>query len=201
MPVKTRGRPKPSSSLQTSETVSSKDDSKLTSFEEDESLRLIYSELSPSQVTAARLESIGTIDRQLIASQCGVDPQTITTWRKDEKYKKLVALNLSIIDRLSRDSRIAAVKQIIAPAFAELSKRMSDPKEISTTSTKDLIFIITSMNKEIRLDSNFATDKDSDNDLVDLQRRRSHLQAEQQAEMQRLKDSNKIIEFPRVANG
>jgi hypothetical protein len=205
MPIGKRQRPSqlpviPEEPVFTSNADTS-DTSKLTTYQEDENLRLIYSELSPAQINAARLESMGMIDRQLIASQCGVTPETITSWRSNPRYKQLVGLNLSIIDRLSRDSRISSVKQIIAPAFAELSKRMSDNNELKAMSTKDLILIITKMSNEIRMDTTVAVDDQSENDLVDLQRRRAYLQAEQQQEINRLKDNGKIIELPKAMNG
>ena len=174
------------------------------SSKEEDVFNDLYEKLSPSQVKAAQLESTGTTDLRLIASHVEVTTRTISNWRNDEDYKKLISLQVAIIDRISREQRIAFAKQIVAPALAELMKRMSDPKEIKVMATKDLVTMIEKINKEIRMDSTVATDNsENSNEIAELQRRRKHLLAEQAVQVEKLKNNNNILEFPKqvVSNG
>ena len=198
MPVKERKRPAFNNDTEeVTPLVESKDRADATYFEAED-LREIYSDLSPQQINAARLESTGLIDRSIIASQVSVTPATISSWRKNPKYQQLVNLNIAIIERISREQRVSIAKLVLAPIAAELIKRVNDPKITEFMPIRDLVDIYTKMNKENRLDSTFANDKSEDNDLIDLQKRRNYLAAEQQRQIENLKSDDRIIELPKL---
>lgn len=168
---------------------------------DNEDLNYAYSQLTPQQIQAARFESFGISDRQLIANKVGVSPATISGWRKNDYYKKVIKVNVTIIENYGRKFRADVARQIIAPVYMELASRTNDPTQLIKMNTKDLLEILTKMTKEIRLDTIIASDNEGENDLVDLQRRRNALIADQAKAIEDLKEDGKIIQMPRAENG
>jgi len=165
---------------------------------ENDGMAEAYAYLNQNQITAARMESVGIIDRATIATQVNVSPETISTWRSNEYYKKVIAINTGIIDRMSREHRLKCVKTILAPAYAELIKRMEDKKELDDLRIAELLEIIRTMGREVRLDTpkfdSLGEDKD---ELIELQRRHENaMLVARDIEIDKLLQNEKFISLP-----
>lgn len=168
---------------------------KLTEIENDE-LNQCLAYLKPNQLKSAMLEASGT-SKQLIAAQLGLSPQTITSWKNDINYRKVIDINLALLDRQGREFRVKQVKNIIAPAYIELAKRMNDPVELANMEVMDIAKILKIMTNEIRMDLNEAADSGSEySELTDLQKRRNHIYAMQNSAIDDLESNSNIIQLP-----
>lgn len=167
--------------------------------EQQVELEIAYSELSPEQINCARLESTGISDRQTLATQFGKDVGTITSWRNNSNYQKIVKINLLYIQKVTREFRVDCSRQIIRNLSAEMIQRTNDPSRLAVMDTKDIADMLVKFNKEVRIDCDDGLPTgDFENDIMDLQRRRQLL-AKQQIEIERLKNNSNIVELPESA--
>jgi hypothetical protein len=159
-----------------------------------------YNNLSQPQLIAARMESSGIRDRGIIAQHCNVNPVTITNWRNDPFYNKIIELNTKILERINKKFREDNVKVIIAPGYAEIIRRVHDIDYIKNVDLKVLIDLLSKLNRETRMDSFIPTgdDKSKAEDLIDLQNRR-RLMIENKKEKDTMQVDARIIEFPKQA--
>ena len=173
-------------------------DNGLTQGESDD-LSFAIANLKPLQIKAAMLESSGT-SRTLISEQLGIAVVTLNVWNQNEYYKKIIMINSTVLERQGRDFRIKQVKQIIAPAYVELIKRMRDPAKLAVMETKDIVDLITKMSREIRSELVITTKEDAEegSELADLQRRRTHLAALKNQAIESLEHDSNIIQFPKI---
>lgn len=198
-PIKKK-RPEPSLPIEPSKLP--EDQVELTESEQDE-LNFIYGQLNSKQIMAARYEASGIRDRSLIASQLSVGPQAITDWRKDPNYQKLVRIKVGFIETMGIEFRLDCVRQITAPLYAELMKRMQDPEVLKNLSVKEIVDVLTKMGKEQREDQVFAKDTSSDNELEQLRQARNFMLAAQKQAIENISANPNIIEMPRqgIVNG
>lgn len=165
---------------------------------ENKELNEAYENLSQPQLVAARMESSGIKDRGIIAQHCNVTTTTITNWRNDPFYNKIIEINSKILDRINRKFREDNVKVIIAPVYAEIIRRVHDIEYIKSVPLKELIDLLSKLNRETRMDSFIPTgdDKSHAEDLIDLQNRRRLMIEHRKDPMQ---VDARIIEFPKQA--
>lgn len=169
--------------------------------EENDVLNDVLANLSAKQFRAARLDAAG-IDATTTASLVKVVPQSITRWRNDEYYSKAKALFISIINRQGIKFRLDCQRQIITPVYAELIRRVNNPKMLMGLDHKALLDTVKVVGKESRLDALQGGAVEDDDELQELQRRRvafSH--AKQAQQIAELENQDKIIQFPLVRTG
>jgi len=77
-----------------------------TTKEEREEFQFLYATLSQKQVEAARMESCGIDDLRIISAEVGVSPSTVSAWRNDQNYSRMVSLSAAMVDRFARQHRI-----------------------------------------------------------------------------------------------
>ena len=144
---------------------------------ENTALNEAYAKLSPEQLIAARLESSGITDRSVLGKHAGVEPITITIWRRNPYYRGVVKVNTFILEKINRTFREKQVKQILMPIYSELIKRVNDPTILSILPIKELRDIITSMHRELRLEQMIPIKDElgDGNELEILQKRRNKL--------------------------
>ena len=164
--------------------------------QEQEELNNSLAILTPEQYKAACLEAAGFTNRSMIAEKIGVSINTISSWRTNIDYQKAITLNVTIIDRMSRETRVKYDALIMTPVYAELIKRVNDPNELKLCSLKDLLEIVSKISRELRLDTMVAGDSGDDSDLADLQKRRKLIQAKQGMALESIKTNTNIIQFP-----
>lgn len=188
---------KPDTTPEKEEDSSDKNKAILSKIDNPE-IREIFSRLTPQQVRAAELDSGGMVNRNIIANKVGVNPGTISAWRQNDDYKQAVQIGVKILDSYGKQFRANFARLIISPALAELVNRMSDPIMVKTMATKDLVEIITRMQKELRLDTIIANDDSSgaDSELGELQRMRNDEIIAQKESLKQLMSDGKIIEMP-----
>lgn len=163
----------------------------LSKSETDE-LNAAYTELTSAQLTAARLESSGIRDRSIIASQVGVDPQIISAWRRKSSYKKIIDINIKLIDKVSRETRESSAKMIISMCYANIINKISDSEYLNGMDIRDSLELITKLTKEIRLDLMVNADSTpKEDELAELQRRRNELPSETKPDL-----GKNIIQYP-----
>ena len=181
--------------------VATQEDTFQFSEKESSVLKDILAVLSAKQYNAARMEAAG-FDAVTIASSIKVSPQTITAWRINPDYLKARDLFLSIINRYGVKFRLDCQKQIIAPAYAELMRRMNEPRMVMRLDHKELLSTIKVVGKETRLDSVGIGGGGEDEELKELQQRRNNFSHAKQAEaVENLTKDDNIISFPRIKNG
>jgi hypothetical protein len=172
------------------------------SQQEAQDLAETLSLLSGKQFKAVRLDAAG-VDTASIASAIGVVPATISNWRKDPYYLKARTLFISIINRQGLKFRLDCQRQILAPVYTELMRRMAIPGYIKGLDLKNLLDTLRIVGKETRLDAVAAGGgSDEDEDLQDLQNRRKNFSVARQAQaVDSLKKQEKIIQFPTGTDG
>lgn len=171
------------------------------SQEENDSLNSVLASLSGKQFQAARMEAAG-FDASTIANTVKVVPQTITFWRRNPDYTKAVNLFLSIINKMGIKFRLDCQRAIIAPAYAELMRRMNAPRMLMKLEHRDLLNTIKTIGKETRLDQELTGSVEDNEELRDLQERRSNFSYARQAQaIEELKQQGKIINFPTGTHG
>ena len=171
------------------------------SVNESNELKDLLAVLSNKQINAARIDASG-MDTITIASSIKVAPQTITTWRSDYHYIRARNLFSTIINHQGLKFRLDAQRNIMAPAYAELMRRMVDPRIRMKLKQAELLKTIEIIGKETRLDQEFSGGDENNEDLADLQRRRKNFSmAKQQQAIDEIKNDSKIIAFPTGTNG
>jgi hypothetical protein len=166
------------------------------SAEESETLNDVLAILSGKQFKAARMEAAG-FDATTIASTVKIHPQSITIWRKNIDYLKARDLFLSIINKQGLKFRLDCQRQIIAPAYAELIRRMNEKRIVMSLDHKSLLDTVKVIGKETRLDSIGIGAGSEDDDLAELQKRRQDFSvAKQQEAIENIKRASNIISFP-----
>lgn len=171
------------------------------SKEESQLFQDLSAVLSAKQIRAAQYESAG-LDAKTVAVNVKVTPQTITQWRKDPDYARAVNLLVSIYNRIGLKFRLDIQKRILAPVYAELMRRATNPKVLKRLEIKEALDIVKIISKELRLDSMAGGASEDDGEFKDLQERRNGFSyAKQAADVERLTTQKKIIEFPTGTNG
>jgi len=166
------------------------------SEEEDSILKDIGTDLTGNQYQAARMDAAG-VDVSTIATSLNITRQTVSNWRGTTPYSQAKNLFISIINRQGLKFRLDCQRQIIAPAYAELIKRMSDPDRINDLGQKDLLDTIKVIGKETRFDSVGVGSGDEHDELKDLQFRRQQFSIAKQAnEVKKLTQDSNIIVLP-----
>ncbi len=168
------------------------------SEEESSTLKDVLAVLSAKQFKAARMEAAG-FDAVTIATSIKVVPQTITVWRTNPDYLVARDLFLSIINRQGIKFRLDCQRQIIAPAYAELMRRMNESRIVMSLDHKELLSTIKVIGKETRMDAVGTGGGEEDDELKELQERRSNFsRAAQATAVEDLKKDTNILSFPKT---
>ena len=170
------------------------------SKEESQLFQELSAVLSAKQMRAVYYESAG-LDARVVAANVKVSPQTITLWRKDPDYANAVDLLVSIYNRVGINFRINVQKRVIAPIYAELMRRTSNPKIIKRLEIKEVLDVLKIVSKELRMDSMNAGSEENDDFREIQERRNSFSYAKQAADVENLMKEEKIIQFPTGTNG
>lgn len=188
-------------SVETSDPVTLPAQNQAITDEENDRLAAALSQLSAKQFKACRLDAAG-IDSATVAQFVGVVPQTVALWRRNPVYLEVRGIFISIINRSGIQFRQDCQRLVLAPAYAELIKRMWNIRYVDNIELRDLLGVIRVVGKETRLDQAVGGLTENDDDLQDLMERRKNFSHASQAQaISDLLSDGKIIAFPVRNNG
>lgn len=169
--------------------------------EEEIAFSEVCEKLDAKKLHSARLDSTG-MDTGKVANLLDVTTSTIRNWRREPHYQKAVNLFVSITNRYGIQFRIKVQREIMAPAYGELMRRMHS-EDLRTVSMRDLLSIIKTISEQFRIDTVRTSENSEDDDLKKLQERRveASYYEEQKREIEELAKDNRIIKFASGTNG
>jgi len=177
-------------------------DAVVLSNQEEYEFHSAYADLKPEQVRAAQMEAAG-ISKINIATQLGMPLATLYGWTQNSAYVKLVNLSVAVIDRCTREYRLKLERNLSLPIYMELMNRVAN-EGLSLVPADKLVDMWAKINKEIRTDTQFDTDKTEDSELREIQKRREKFNvALRDKQINDIMNDDKIIEFPKqkISNG